>query len=219
MLGPIVTAVQNVTVPNGDAEESVSTGCRKFGGVELSWWDPELVGGAGQGEVGTLLAKVAASNGVGPTDLSIFIFNSVLLTNAGAAVATGYHNAFFTGGGSGPVQTLRSYRFRHVGLIGGDIDTLSHEVGEWMDDPLGTNPTPSWGHIGQVTNCQNNLEVGDPLTGTSFPGVTLGGFTYHPQELAFFSWFYGHPSIGAGGEYSDNGTFTSDAGNLFLKLE
>jgi hypothetical protein len=38
------------------------------------------------------------------------------------------------------------------------------------------------------------------------------GFTYHLQELAFFSWFYGAPSIAVNGWYSDNNTFTSDAG-------
>jgi hypothetical protein len=211
---PIMTAVQNVTVPNGDAEESFNTGCRKFGAVELSWWDPSLVGGIGLGEAGTLLANVAASNGVGPSDFAIFIFNSVLLSFSGSPVASGYHNAFFTEGRSGPLQTYAVTDFDTSMLIGGDIETLSHEVGEWMDDPLGTNPTPSWGHVGQVSRCQNNLEVGDPLSGTDFPTVTLGGFMYHPQELAFFSWFYGSPSIGAGGQYSDNGTFTSDAGAI-----
>lgn len=211
---PIVTAVQNVTVPNGDAEESFNTGCRKFGAVELSWWDPSLVGGIGLGEAGTVLANVAASNGVSPSDFAIFIFNSVLLSFSGSPVASGYHNAFFTGGGAGPLQTYAVTDFDTSMLIGGDIETLSHEIGEWMDDPLGTNPTPSWGHVGQVSRCQNNLEVGDPLSGTDFPTVTLGGFMYHPQELAFFSWFYGSPSIGAGGQYSDNGTFTSDAGAI-----
>jgi hypothetical protein len=80
-----------------------------------------------------------------------------------------------------------------------------------MDDPLTTNPTPAWGNIGQVIGCQSNLEVGDPLTGTTYP-VRLNAFTYHPQELAFFSWFYDqHPSIGLPGWYSDQGTFTNYA--------
>ena len=79
-----------------------------------------------------------------------------------------------------------------------------------MDDPLGTNPTPAWGNIGQVQGCQNNLEVGDPLSGTFFPPVTMNNFTYNPQELAFYSWFYRQtPSIGSGGVYSNNGTFTA----------
>ena len=32
------------------------------------------------------------------------------------------------------------------------------------------------------------------------------------QELAFFSWFYGAPSVGVNNWFSDNGTFLTDAG-------
>ena len=37
-------------------------------------------------------------------------------------------------------------------------------------------------------------------------------FTYHMQELAFFSWFYGAPSVGVNGCFSDNAKFLHDAG-------
>ena len=67
----------------------------------------------------------------------------------------------------------------------------THEVNEWINDPGGANPTPAWGNIGQVAGCQANLEDGDPLSGTLMPTVTLNGFTYHLQELAFF--FTGDP--------------------------
>lgn len=96
-----------------------------------------------------------------------------------------------------------------------DITALSHEVAEWMDDPTTSNPTPAWGHVGQVGSCQSNLEVGDPLSGIQFPSINLNGFTYHPQELAFASWFYRSPApISSGGLswHSNNGTFTTDAG-------
>jgi hypothetical protein len=95
---------------------------------------------------------------------------------------------------------------------------MSHEIGEWMDDPIGNNSTPLWGHTGQVSGCQNNLEVGDPLSGTDFPQLlATNGVTYHPQELAFFSWFFRQsPSLGVNGWYSDNGTFTQDAGALCM---
>jgi hypothetical protein len=95
-----------------------------------------------------------------------------------------------------------------------DVSDMSHEVGEWMNDPLGNNPTPLWGNVGQVAGCQGNLEVGDPLSGTLAPPIfnPENGFTYHMQELAFFSWFYGAPSVGIHGWFSDNDTFTHDAG-------
>jgi hypothetical protein len=78
--------------------------------------------------------------------------------------------------------------FETSGLFGPatrDTAVMAHEVGKWMDDPLGTNPTPAWGHVGQVGGCQSNLEIGDPLSGIDIPTVTMpNGFTYHLQELA-----------------------------------
>ena len=90
---------------------------------------------------------------------------------------------------------------------------ISHEIGEWANDPFGTNLVPPWGGTGQVPGCQDNLEVGDPLTPTNILPVTMpNGFSYKLQELAFFSWFFGGESIGVNGWYSNNGTFTTDAG-------
>jgi hypothetical protein len=91
-----------------------------------------------------------------------------------------------------------------------DISGPTHEIGEWMNDPLANNLTPAWGHIGQVSGCQGNFEVGDPLTGTNMPVIKMSGYNYHVQELAFFSWYFNSgtiPSIGAGGKFSGNGTF------------
>jgi hypothetical protein len=92
-----------------------------------------------------------------------------------------------------------------------DIHAWTHELGELLNDPFVSNATPAWGHIGQVGGCQNNLEVGDPLTGTAF-NLKYNGFMYHPQELAFFDWFFRTPSKGTGGLYSFEGTFTSPQG-------
>jgi hypothetical protein len=88
---------------------------------------------------------------------------------------------------------------------------MSHEIAEWMDDPTGLNPTPLWGNIGQVTGCQNNLEVGDPLSGTlEIPSDAAT--VYHVQDLAFKSWFYHDAtSSGVNGWYSLYGTFRTFA--------
>jgi hypothetical protein len=59
-----------------------------------------------------------------------------------------------------------------------------------------------------VSGCQSNLEVGDPLTGTPMSVKMHNGVVYHPQDLAFFSWFYRDAkSLGINGWYSLNGTF------------
>jgi hypothetical protein len=123
----------------------------------------------------------------------------------------GYHGAF-----GSPVQTYSPADYDTSGIFSGvsTLTAMSHEIGEWIDDPIGSNPTPLWGHTGQVSGCQSNLEDGDPLSGTEFPPLlAANGFTYHMQELAFFSWFYRQsPSLGVNNWFSDNNTFTSDAG-------
>ena len=215
VLSPVVTvAAQIVTVQTANGLTQKAP-CGKLGAIDINWWDPLAATGSGSGPAENLLAGLASS-GVGSADLAIFVFNSVVLYNSSPSNCCylGYHDGFFTSGGSGPLQTYATASWDASGAFGGDISTTSHEVAEWMNDPLGSNLVPAWGHVGQVDGCQNNLEVADPLTGTLFPSVTLSGFTYNPQELAFFSWFFGAPSIGAGGAFSNNGTFTKDAGQV-----
>jgi hypothetical protein len=147
----------------------------------------------------------------------ILLYNAVLCDGAGCEVfapntaccALGYHSHSGT-------QTYGVAEFDTSGIFVNpvqDVQTMSHEVGEWMNNPFNSNSAPPWGHIGQVPGCQGNLEVGDPLSGTQAPRIRMpNGFTYHMQELAFFSWFFGAPSIGVNGWFSDNGTFLTDAG-------
>jgi hypothetical protein len=130
--------------------------------------------------------------------------------------AIGYHNAYLAGG---VYQTYSANGFDTSGIFGGDISPLSHEVAEWLDDPIGTNITPPWGAIGQVPEgtCQNTLEVGDPLSTSTdkplnpFTALMPNGVAYSLQELAFFSWFYGGSSLGTGGLFSNNGSFIGRA--------
>lgn len=187
----------SVTVPAADGG-AFGFICNE-GQIDINWWDALVEN--------TILPSLV-SKGVGPTSVPIFLFDSVEMCDtfaAGNCGILGYHNAFTPGG---VLQTYSVTDFDNSGLYGGDISIMTHEVGEWMDDPTTVNPTPSWGNIGQVSGCQNNLEVGDPLTGTLFPAVTIGNNTYDPQELVFFSWFYRQsPSLGAGGAFSNNGSF------------
>ena len=147
----------------------------------------------------------------------IFVTKNVVQASPGISLFSnccilGYHGTV----GSFPTEQVYSpFAYVSSGIFGTnvtDVSILAHEMGEAINDPTGGNPTPLWGHIGQTSGCQNNFEVGDPLTGTNgFTIAGANGITYHLQELAFFSWFYGGPSLGAGGRYSDNGTFTGFA--------
>ena len=196
-----------VTVPAANGQTN-SARCGHFGNMDINWWDAY---------VQTTLIPSLSGQGVGPTVLPVFLFDSVVMYQNGnptQCCVLGYHGAYTV---STLPQTYSVVDFDTSGAFGGDISVMSHEVGEWMDDPLGTNLAPAWGHIGQVSGCQNDLEIGDPLSGTSLPQVSLNGFNYTLQELAFFSWFYRQsPSIGSGGLYSDNATFTTGAGPVCM---
>ena len=143
----------------------------------------------------------------------IFLTQDVVLADPGHSIFAnccilGYHGAFFDPG----LQIYSPFAIDTANVFGApDVQILSHEMGEAINDPNGVNPTPLWGGIGQQPGCQNNFEVGDPLTPGHGPSNTFVVGGYHLQELAFFSWFYGGVSLGSGGKFSDNGSFNGDA--------
>jgi len=157
----------------------------------------------------------------------IFLTKNVVSATSGTSIFSsccvlGYHSAF-----SVPphIQVYSPFAIDTAGAFGpGFTSAFSHEIGEAIHDPSTNNPTPVWGNIGQdVGNCtatppgQNNFEDGDPLSpgfGTPTNEWSVLGsnsLTYDLQELAFYNWFYGGPSLGAGGGYSNHGTFKGDA--------
>ena len=157
--------------------------------------------------------------GINPGTFPMFmIYNTGMSigdpTNLGNCCAGGYHSIY-------PVDpiTFQAYSPFDFDVSGffvpsaNDTAIVTHEAGEFINDPYIVNSTPAWGHTGQVGGCQNNFEVGDPLTGSEAPRIVgKNGFTYHLQELAFFSWFFGNPSTGVHGWDSNNGSFLTDAG-------
>lgn len=224
VLGPVsLAATQTVTPPstsNGlgyQPNQFSPQPCRPLGVIDANYWDPSLIGIPSPGEAQTLIANLTTAGTIGPTTLPVFVFYNVVITFGGNSpfancCILGYHGAQ-----GSPVQTFSVSDYETTKLFGPgqDISGLSHEIGEWMDDPLGNNIVPNWGNVGQVHGCENpaNLEVGDPLSdGHEFPLAAISGMTYHPQELAFFSWFMGASSLGVDGDFSNNGTFLSSAG-------
>jgi hypothetical protein len=153
--------------------------------------------------------------------LPILLTHDVLLdskTPENGCCVGGFHSTASktSGNGSQEIQTAifadygSENALRHVGErsspFAEDINALSHEVSEWMNDPFGSNVVPTWESVlAPQYGCSNVLEVGDPLVGVAF---TVNG--YHPQDEAFLSWFaHQTPSIGYGGRYSYLGSFTS----------
>jgi hypothetical protein len=202
------TVLPAITIKVPDTKAALGTApCGDLGGVEINWLDNYLR---------TKVLPSLGTSGVKPSTFPFFVVGNVvefqIVNQKLQCCILGYHSATSTSQG---IQTYGIGDYETSGSFASsnlrDIEIASHEVAEWMDDPITTNPTKPWGHTGQVTNCQKNLEVGDPLTGTTITR-TVGTMKYHLQELAFFSWFYhSKPSLGVNGWYSSNGTFTSPA--------
>ena len=120
--------------------------------------------------------------GVTPDILPLFIWDDIYLTSGGCCIG-GYHGA---NGAQPGGQTYSNASYADVvGVFSQDVSAMSHELGEWVDDPFTDNGV----------NCpqdNNILEVGDPLEGTSnFGGYPykLNGFTYNLQSLVFMTYF------------------------------
>jgi hypothetical protein len=199
-----VHAKVTINVPAADsALGSTACGTKILGAVEINWLDGYLHS--------TLIPSLEGA-GLTVKMLPIFLLGNVVEyqgTPSNCCVL-GFHSAVKVPTGT---QTYAVSMYDNTADFLGsqDVSVLSHEVGEWMDDPLVNNPTSAWGHVGQVSGCQSNLEVGDPLSG-SVRVVTTGGHGFHVQELAFTSWFYHQgPSTGVNGWYSDYGTFKAPA--------
>ena len=174
------------------------------GAIDFTWFDHYIQS--------TLIPSLA-NQGVGPLVFPVFLtYNVATSPNQGTTIYLGYHGAY-----GSPMQIYAEGMFDLTGAFSNshDITPLSHELAEAMNDPTGTNATPAWGNIGQVNGCQSNFEVGDPLSGTEYPSITLNGYTYHPQEMAFFGWFFDKwpPTLNWGipGWYSNNGKLTGTA--------
>ena len=130
------------------------------------------------GRLQTFMSKFKQIN---PSVLPIFITADVFLTSGGCCIG-GYHSANAVQPG-GQTYSYATY-INTVGSFAQDVSALSHEIGEWMDDPFTNN------RVGCTDN--SILENGDPLEREQnyggFP-YTVKGFTYNLQSLVFLPYF------------------------------
>jgi hypothetical protein len=163
-----VTVLPELTlnVPAGDGHEGSPFGVLRAE-VDINYFDAQI-------------SNYMANNGtINPTTMPMFIVGNTYLTEGGCCIG-GYHSA-------NGQQSYGMFDYdTQPGVFSQDVSALSHEFGEWVDDPLtnGGNNTPC-----------GILEVGDPLEGGSngHPYGTwtypLHGFTYHLQDLTFLRYF------------------------------
>ncbi len=137
--------------------------------------------------------------GITPNTFPIFITYNVYLTQHHSCCIGGYHSS--TGSTSAPQSYAHATYVDHVGSFAQDVSALSHEVGEWADDPLVVNIN------GNNTPC-GIMENGDPLENNpnfgAFP-YTANGFTYNLQDLVTLPYFGAPASTSVNGEFTFQG--------------
>jgi hypothetical protein len=172
---PTIEKPLKLTVPKASGKLGSPFGTQVLE-VDINWFDNAIQ---------STIAKYPADS------LPIFITSNTYLTSGGGCCIGGYHS--YTG-----TQAYSHFTFiKATGTFAEDVAALSHEVGEWLDDPL----------IDNSVAC-GIYEVGDPLEGgqSGHPYGTwaypLNGFTYHLQDLVL------PPYFGAPTSTSVNGWLT-----------
>jgi len=168
-----VTVLPELTlnVPSGDGHQGTEFGVH-VALVDINWYDIQ---------VSNYMAQSGVINSAG---LPIFLLSNMYWIEGGCCIG-GYHSA----NGS---QTYSNFTYiTTAGVFSQDVSALSHEIGEWADDPLypRENNTPC-----------GILEVGDPLENgqSGHPYGTwvypLHNFNYHLQDLVTLKYFGGDPN-------------------------
>src|SRR5580704_12987251 len=184
--GPTVLAEQTLSPPSRYGTTGTVFGF-KAGLVDINWFDAQLQ------------SIISRFTQIQPNTFPIFLTYDVYLTESGQCCIGGYHSS--EGSISNPQAYAHATYVDHPGDFAQDVSALSHEVGEWADDPLVVNVN------GNNTPC-GILENGDPLEGEAnyggFP-YTLNGFTYNLQDLVTLPYFGAPTSTSVNGWLSFQG--------------
>jgi hypothetical protein len=203
---PAVAPTVTVTVPTGkgNAYELIDGGF--IGVVDNGFFDSLL---------NALLPSYTANQ------LPIFLTDNVFLAPFGEiqfCCILGFHNSQ-----APPIATAQTWIYAAYTEPGTfmkdiivDVQALSHEVSEWLNDPFagsfpGINMVAPYVLPNTGGFCQINFETGDVLASPpiAFAQVT-NGTTYHLQDEAFVTYFlHTSPSFSVNGWYSFIGTFTT----------
>lgn len=179
LLHLVVLPEVSITVPPGSGTIGTRLGVRAAL-VDINFFDAKLQ------------QIISGNSQITADSLPIALTYNTYLTQGGGCCIGGYHSAF--GSASAP-QTYSHFTYiDQAGAFAQDVSALSHEVGEWMDDPFVNNP-----------GCGGLLEDGDPLEGQANFGAfpyALNGFTYNLQDLVFPQYFGQSPSTAVHGWWS-----------------
>jgi hypothetical protein len=177
MLKYKVAATQTLTDSSGQRNRG---SCGYYAGVDINTFD---------NEVQSIIAKL----GVKANEFPYIMTYDVFETESGQCCVLGYHGVTNSGiaygtGSYGDVPFSCNGCGDH-GFT--DVVTISHEIGETINDPYISNGVPEWkSAYAPQYGCSGVLEVGDPLAGDPVP-VTVPGnkHQYYVQDLAFEPWY------------------------------
>lgn len=210
LLAPPQTLIPvTIEVPPGSAQVYVLPDGSYFALIDIEFIDSQL-------------NTLAQTEPIDVHSIPIFlgrnvVFGDFLAGQPQDCCVGGFHTAFETSqkGDKTWVQTLIVSTSLDPDVADGifgdpavfsDVNALSHEVAETLNDPFVNNITPNYQLPGAPPgDCQNTLEVADLIENLppDYTEVTLHGFTYHPQTLGLLQWFEGRkPSNAFDGDYS-----------------
>lgn len=179
VFAPSVLSEVSLTVsPQNGKVENNPFGSGKVGTVDINAFDSAVQGWLNQ------------FSQINPGVLAVFVTDNAFLTEGGGCCIGGYYTAENSG------QTYVSATYvTAAGSFSEDISGFTHEMGNWLDNPLLTGTSPC-----------GTLDAADPTGGFAnygtFP-VTYGGVTWHPQALAWLEYFGAKKNF-SGNNWLDN---------------
>jgi hypothetical protein len=178
---PTVLPEVTLTVPSRQGRVGTEFGV-KVALVNINYIDSQVL-------------KIIANNPqIMAGSVPVFVAYNTYETQGGCCIG-GYHSA----NGS---QTYMVFDYVGTsGVFSQDVSALSHEMGEWLNDPFTTNNSPC-----------GVYETGDPLENTANYGdytYNVGGFSYHLQDLALPPYFGAPASTTLNGRQTFQGTSLS----------
>jgi hypothetical protein len=205
--GPAIAPTITIAIPPGDGSVYQLDGGNLLGVVQEPIFD-YIIG--------------LLSQSFGPQVLPVFLTDNVFLSATGqidsSCCVLGYHAS--QGPPIATAQTWIYASYVEPGTFLGDsvldVQALSHEVGEWLNDPFtgalisgGVNLIAPAVLPNQGGECVINFESADPLASlpAAFTQVS-GGKTWHLVEHVFLPWYlHASPSFSVNGFYSYLNTF------------
>lgn len=126
-------AIYTITVPTDKGSlHAGSCGLPGLLAIDMNWFD---------GTYRNLLQAHFSR----PKELPVEISYDVEFTVLGQCCFPGYRNSFILANGGTQTYEVASYFDQFTEPNGfGDISAMSHELGEWMNDPFVSNATPAW---------------------------------------------------------------------------